>query len=341
MSEVIKRYTFFAYLDDDVAELDCYEEEDGAYVLASDYDRDTKALEDKARSQHARDSAELRDLCSQRDGFKAELWRVKEELSELKHVMAESLDNYRAMLHASEAQVSELKAKSSGVVLPERKAVPELMMASYHEAIAHNACLDEVARLNASPVTAGGELRSVLSMILSALDRDAAEGKTVRGEMAEELRALLATAQPAADGERDGFERYRIAIKFCEARGIAEDSPHRSIVVDAFCSGYGFGLDSAAQPAQASAWVPVSERLPEIDMGAPEYARNVQVIGWREGWREPRQLCYNSNGYAKTEKGRSPRWEELRGCLAFSEPTHWQPLPTAPTPGASDGKENA
>ena len=132
MSEVIKRYTFFAYLDDDVAELDCHEEEDGAYVLASDYDRDTKALEDKARNQHARDSVELRDLCSQRDGFKAELWRAKEErdsqqriaiaamteLSELKHVMAESLDNYRSMLHASEAQVAELKAKMEGMVLP-------------------------------------------------------------------------------------------------------------------------------------------------------------------------------------------------------------------------------
>jgi len=53
------------------------------------------------------------------------------------------------------------------------------------------------------------ELRSVLSMILSALDRDAAEGKTVRGEMAEELRALLTTAQPVSDGgEREAFEAW-------------------------------------------------------------------------------------------------------------------------------------
>lgn len=41
------------------------------------------------------------------------------------------------------------------------------------------------------------ELRPVLSMILNALDRDAAEGKAARGEMAAELRALLAT--PPAD----------------------------------------------------------------------------------------------------------------------------------------------
>ena len=110
MSEV-KRYTFFAYIDDDVAELDYHNEPDGDYVLASDYDIDTKALEDKARSQHARDSAELRDLCSQRDGFKAELWRVKEErdklaaeLAELKATLsryettAENCDRYREQL---------------------------------------------------------------------------------------------------------------------------------------------------------------------------------------------------------------------------------------------------
>lgn len=36
---------------------------------------------------------------------------------------------------------------------------------------------------------------SVFSMILNALDRDAAEGKAARGEMAAELRALLASAE--------------------------------------------------------------------------------------------------------------------------------------------------
>lgn len=35
------------------------------------------------------------------------------------------------------------------------------------------------------------DLRPVLAMILNALDRDAADGKAVRGEMAAELRALL------------------------------------------------------------------------------------------------------------------------------------------------------
>ena len=36
---------------------------------------------------------------------------------------------------------------------------------------------------------------SVFAMILNALDRDAAEGKAARGEMAAELRALLTSAE--------------------------------------------------------------------------------------------------------------------------------------------------
>ena len=50
------------------------------------------------------------------------------------------------------------------------------------------------------------ELRSVLAMILNALDRDAAGGKQVRGEMADELRALLGGDQPAQTGSAKGGE---------------------------------------------------------------------------------------------------------------------------------------
>ena len=38
-------------------------------------------------------------------------------------------------------------------------------------------------------------LRAIHAMILNALDRDAAEGKAVRGEMAAELRAALSTKE--------------------------------------------------------------------------------------------------------------------------------------------------
>ena len=38
--------------------------------------------------------------------------------------------------------------------------------------------------------------RELLGMLLNALDRDAADGRSVSGEMAHELRALLAQQQP-------------------------------------------------------------------------------------------------------------------------------------------------
>lgn len=45
--------------------------------------------------------------------------------------------------------------------------------------------------------SAPADLRQIHSLILNALDRDAAEGKSARGEMAQELRAAL-----AAQGEK-------------------------------------------------------------------------------------------------------------------------------------------
>lgn len=48
---------------------------------------------------------------------------------------------------------------------------------------------------NSGTVSVSRELRSVLAMVLNALDRDAEDGKAIRGEMASELRSLL--AQPA------------------------------------------------------------------------------------------------------------------------------------------------
>lgn len=45
-------------------------------------------------------------------------------------------------------------------------------------------------------------LRAVHAMILNALDRDAAEGKAVRGEMAAELRSAIAEQQPSPDVAR-------------------------------------------------------------------------------------------------------------------------------------------
>ena len=39
MTKPVKRYEFFAYIDDDVAELDCHEADDGTWINAADYAR--------------------------------------------------------------------------------------------------------------------------------------------------------------------------------------------------------------------------------------------------------------------------------------------------------------
>ncbi|MEK2607752.1 hypothetical protein WLF18_01340 [Pseudomonas shirazensis] len=56
-------------------------------------------------------------------------------------------------------------------------------------------------------------LRPAISMVLNALDRDAAEGKAARGEMAAELRAALsASAEPSAPVKFE--ERGSGSLKF-------------------------------------------------------------------------------------------------------------------------------
>jgi hypothetical protein len=78
-------------------------------------------------------------------------------------------------------------------------------------------------------------------------------------------------------------------------------------------------------------WIPVAERLPEIPPDAPNYACRVNVLTWNSmpGW-SVREMVYARNMYAKTEKGRDPRWEEVGGRLAHFQPTHWMPMPPGP-----------
>lgn len=64
-------------------------------------------------------------------------------------------------------------------------------------------------------------------------------------------------------------------------------------------------------------WISCSERIPEIRQ---------TVIGWN-GYAV-RQCVYTRNEYAKTQKGREPRFEILTGI--WHGVTHWMPLPEPP-----------
>ncbi|MDZ7280349.1 DUF551 domain-containing protein [Pantoea eucrina] len=66
-----------------------------------------------------------------------------------------------------------------------------------------------------------------------------------------------------------------------------------------------------------SQWIKCSERMPEIRQ---------TVIGWNGC--AVRQCVYTRNEYAKTQKGREPRFETLTGI--WHGVTHWMPLPEPP-----------
>ena len=77
-----------------------------------------------------------------------------------------------------------------------------------------------------------------------------------------------------------------------------------------------------------SEWISVKERLPEIDMESAVYERCVNVIAATRMGRVI-YVSYISNGYAKTQKGREPRFEWMGKICPF-DITHWMPLPEPP-----------
>lgn len=70
-------------------------------------------------------------------------------------------------------------------------------------------------------------------------------------------------------------------------------------------------------PVTPDGWISCSERMPVIRQ---------TVIGWN-GYAV-RQCVYTRNEYAKTQKGREPRFETLTGI--WHGVTHWMQLPEPP-----------
>ena len=85
-------------------------------------------------------------------------------------------------------------------------------------------------------------------------------------------------------------------------------------------------LQALAERGARYRWVPVAERLPDIDYTKAPYYRYVKTIA-RGKNGDCGELWYRSNGYAKTEKGRIPRWELPNGRKYDEKVTHWMPIP--------------
>lgn len=89
-----------------------------------------------------------------------------------------------------------------------------------------------------------------------------------------------------------------------------------------------------ADVPRSSAWVPVTERLPEIDMDKPPYSRGTKVlIHWDGGGVAEAE--YTANWYSKQARASKPRFE-WQGRIAPWNVTHWMPMPSIPANSARD-----
>ena len=90
-------------------------------------------------------------------------------------------------------------------------------------------------------------------------------------------------------------------------------------------------LLTLARAGEKMRWIPVSERLPVIDYTKPKYARYVNCLAVSQhGFAGC--LRFVSNGYAKTEKGRLPRWERESGRVYAGEVLYWLDVKDLPLP---------
>ncbi len=121
------------------------------------------------------------------------------------------------------------------------------------------------------------------------------------------LRVERETAKSKLNEQREYYE------------GVIEDGGKRIAELEAKLVSQTYKLNemSGNSPVIPDGWISCSERMPEIRQ---------TVIGWN-GYAV-RQCVYTRNEYAKTQKGREPRFETLTGI--WHGVTHWMPLPEPP-----------
>ena len=96
-----------------------------------------------------------------------------------------------------------------------------------------------------------------------------------------------------------------------------------------------------ARIGAAQQWVPVTEEtMPKI-MDYDHHRAKVNVLCETISARMfVTTAIYTANEYAKTERGRAPRWEDLTGRLLGFKVLAWMPLPSLPRTNTQEVKIN-
>jgi hypothetical protein len=95
-------------------------------------------------------------------------------------------------------------------------------------------------------------------------------------------------------------------------------------------------LRKLCSEAPREGWIPVSERLPEIDMSKATYERGTKVLmAWGPSQQNVGEGHYTANWYSKQAKALAPKFY-WQGRIAPWKITHWMHFPAGP--GRSEGK---
>lgn len=127
----------------------------------------------------------------------------------------------------------------------EKYGVPSVTVYEVQELCRHSEALAGYAVRDARIATQEAQIKALQSgenSWQSGYDQGRLMGAKHCTGTIDQLRADVADDQQVS--VPDCFERYRLADKFCDQRLVTDDHV-RAIVVDAFASGYGFGIAAA------------------------------------------------------------------------------------------------
>ncbi|WP_296125457.1 hypothetical protein [Pseudomonas sp. Ga0074129] len=263
--------------------------------------------------------------------------------------------------NAMMAMHDHLKAQQGGVVLPERKTWNQVTgREGFIETETHNACLDEVARLNSSPVSAGDDAQyPPCDYCAEPLSYHPWHGSgLINGvesrhiHACDKCRHLLPTVSAGDDREtiRAVFLRNGFTIK----EGQADLKPYVYAAADELMSIARAALSAPSHGEQAREWNLAADELPANGKPVLAYYLNSHGMGRRiramhvkrftveaEEFADPDTQCceyseqddcyYTTEGWYEL----IDNWPDYASCAVIEGViTHWTDMPEAPSPAS-------